>query len=55
MEFEVEVLLIELTNSNRQILALLQDERKILQRILDRLPAPGMYPQTTALAITVGS
>jgi hypothetical protein len=55
MEFEVEVLLIELTNSNRQILALLQDERKLLQRILDRLPGPQVYPQTTGLAITVGN
>lgn len=57
MTFEVEALLIELSNSNRQILALLQDERKLLQQILDRLPKPQVFYPVSAQgsSITVRS
>jgi hypothetical protein len=53
MQFEVEALLIELSNSNRVIVGLLREQRKLLQEILERLPKPAVYPQTTGLAITV--
>jgi hypothetical protein len=53
MSFEVEALLIELTRSNQRLLALLQEEKKLLQEILARLPAPATYHATVGGSITV--
>jgi hypothetical protein len=57
MEFKVEALLIELVNSHRQILSLLQEDRKLVREVLDRLPKPQVfYPASAAgSSITVRS